>query len=371
MYWKWRGIIVKIAFAAAGLMLFSLCTSPVSADGESTSEAPSYSKNYQLSLSGGGSFGEHEEAFVLPEFYYANRDLFGIRWRLDFLINLYHLDLSLSTPDIARSKWTLGSGVEGRRFVIRDGDFDGDEFKKDGVFEGYILNKKLTVGRELFKHFHLYAKYNGKTYFNDKDSRTVDSYKVPSDFDLHEFIVFATLKKLSYDDYQEVNYGYSFEAWGSYGLFERQFKYGLPEEEKKQDKTVKRFGSSIRLYMLLFGSETVNLFIEGEYLKDSIEAYRVDRYLAENYITVKLSYSPRIGEMTRITPHLKVDFTELSGKGNTYFGAGFAVNHYFDEKLSLLFSYAYDTNRWGPSIYNATETGEHNIIATIMYRWFN
>jgi hypothetical protein len=335
------------------------------------STGPSYEQSFQLSLAGGTTFGEANDSFVLPEFYYDNHNLFGVQWQLNFLINLYHLDLSFSTPKIARSKWTLGSGIEARRFEIRDGDLDDDEFNKNGVYDGILLNKKLWVGREIFNRFNINAEYNGKTYYNDKDSRSEDAYQVPSDFDLHELIVSAAYKKLSYDEHQDVNYGYSFKAWGSYGIFEKEFTYGLPGKERKQEKTIKRFGGSIRLYMMLFGPDTINLFIEGESLKDSIEAFRADRYLAENYITAKLSYSPRIGKKTRVTPHLKFDYTELSETWNKYFGAGFKVNHYLMDRLSLQFSYSYDTNRWGPTVYNATETGEHNIEATVMYRWFN
>jgi hypothetical protein len=360
--------VTKIVFV---LLLFPSFLSSVSAGEAPGSGLPSYTRHYQLSLSGGGTFGEHEEFFALPEFYFSHRDLFGIGWHLDFLINLYHLDLDFSTPKIARSKWTLGSGIEARRVQIRDGEFDGDEFKKDAVFDAFLLNKKLYVGRELFDRLHLFAEYNGKSYYIDKDSRTVDSYDPPSDFDLNEGIVYATYKKLSYDEHRNINYGYDFSAWGSYGVFTKNFSYGLPGDERKQTKSIKRFGGSIRLYMMLFGPETVNLFLEGESLKHSFEAYRVDRYLADNYFTVKLSYSPRIGKKNRVTPHVKVDFTELAKKHHTYFGAGVALEHYFKDKLSLQLSYAYDQNRWGPSIYNATETGEHNIMATITYKWFN
>jgi hypothetical protein len=356
---------------AVGLILSFLSVSTANAEIIPVSTGPSYEQSFHLSLAGGTSFGEVNNDFVLPEFYYENHNLFGIQWQLNFLLNLYHLDLSFSTPKVARSKWTLGSGIEARRFEIRDGDLDDNKFEKNGVYEGILLNKKLWVGREIFDRLNIYAEYNGKTYYNDKDSRSTDNYEVPTDFDLHELIASVTYKKLSYDERQDVNYGYNLRAWGSYGIVEREFTYGLPDKERNQGKTIKRFGGSIRLYMMLFGPDTINLFIEGESLNDSIEAFRADRCLAENYITVKLSYSPRIGKKTRLTPYLKVDVTELSETWYNYFGAGFKVNHYLMDKLSLQFSYSYDTNRWGPTVYNATETGEHNIVATIMYRWFN
>lgn len=358
----------KIVFV---LLLFSPLISYVSAGESSGSGAPSYTRHYQLSLSGGGSFGEHDEFYALPEFYFSHQDLFGIGWHLDFLVNLYHLDLDFATPNIARSKWSLGSGIEARRVQIRDGEFDGDEFEKDAVFDAILLNKKLYVGRELFDRLHFYAEYNGKSYYIDKDSTSVDSYNPPSDFDLHEGLVYATYKNLSYDKRRNINYGYDLSAWGSYGIFTENFSYGFPGDERKQSKTVKRYGASIRLYMMLFGPETVNLFLEGESLKHSFEAYRVDRYLADSYYTAKLSYSPRIGKSDRVTPHIKVDFTELAKKHHIYFGAGLALDHYFKDKFSLKLSYAYDQNRWGPSTYNATETGEHNIMATLTYKWFN
>lgn len=365
--WKWIVTSVKSAFVVTLAFFYLLCAYPALAE---ESNEHSYDKIYQLSLNSGASFGSQNESFAVPEFYYANHDLFGMNWDADVVLDIYHLDLMILTRRVAHTKWSIGSGAEIRRFKIRDGDLVDGEFEKNDEYEGLVLNKRMLAGREIHDRFYMYLAYDGRTYYNPSSSKNEEDYQVPEDFNLHELILFGTYEKLSYDEHREVDYGYSAKISASYGFWEEGFTYGLPEEKRRQQEGIIRYGGSLRLYMMLFGPETINLFIEGESMEGSIEAYRADRYLAENYISTKLSCSPRIGEKSRITPHIKFDYMSLSGDSGFYFGLGFKVSHYFNKKASMEISYEYDQNRWTPTIYNTTEKGEHTTMAIFVYKWF-